>query len=311
MAHSVMIGGTAYGIKGGKCLVDGTAFSIKRGVGLVDGTQVEYKFTVEPSLVINTKADFDNFVATAHTFLPGELVRVGANLNLLGAIYNSILFAGDFDGNNRMLMNAFFNPIDGIGGMFSAIGQGQKICNITLRNFTVNAADKSAGILVGQVEGTVKAPALLQNIQIAGGSVSNESYTGVCGGIAGEINFATIKYCGSNGTTINNGSRAGGLVGKSTGEILQSFSITEPNASTLYGGKSGGISGENGTGGLIESCWCTFETISGENFATQKNVIFSATEESDFSGIGLEEGKWSIEPYSFPILDKTNCMYQW
>ena len=44
MAHGTLIGGTAYGIGGGKTLVDGTSYSIKNGKVLIDGTVYNIPF---------------------------------------------------------------------------------------------------------------------------------------------------------------------------------------------------------------------------------------------------------------------------
>ena len=44
MAHKTLVGGTAYGIKGGKALVGGTAYGIKKGRTLVGGTGYDIKF---------------------------------------------------------------------------------------------------------------------------------------------------------------------------------------------------------------------------------------------------------------------------
>ena len=52
MAHSVLIGGTAYGIKGGKCLVDGTEYGIKKGQTLVDGTGYDVVFAMPTKVVV-------------------------------------------------------------------------------------------------------------------------------------------------------------------------------------------------------------------------------------------------------------------
>lgn len=44
MAHKILIGGTAYEVKGGKCLVNGTAYSIKKGRTLIGGTGYDITF---------------------------------------------------------------------------------------------------------------------------------------------------------------------------------------------------------------------------------------------------------------------------
>ncbi len=44
MAHKILIGGTAYEVKGGKCLVNGTAYSIKKGRTLIGGAGYDITF---------------------------------------------------------------------------------------------------------------------------------------------------------------------------------------------------------------------------------------------------------------------------
>lgn len=44
MAHKTLVGGTAYGISGGKCLIGGTAYSIQKGRTLVGGTGYDIGF---------------------------------------------------------------------------------------------------------------------------------------------------------------------------------------------------------------------------------------------------------------------------
>ena len=44
MAHKVLIGGTAYDTKGGRCLVNGTGYSIKKGRTLIGGTGYDISF---------------------------------------------------------------------------------------------------------------------------------------------------------------------------------------------------------------------------------------------------------------------------
>ena len=44
MAHKILIGGTAYEVKGGKCLVNGTSYDIKKGRTLIGGTGYDITF---------------------------------------------------------------------------------------------------------------------------------------------------------------------------------------------------------------------------------------------------------------------------
>lgn len=46
MAHKTLIGGTAYGVTGGKTLVGGTGYSIKGGKTLIDGTVYSVSFGI-------------------------------------------------------------------------------------------------------------------------------------------------------------------------------------------------------------------------------------------------------------------------
>lgn len=56
MAHKILIGGTAYEVKGGKCLVNGTAYSIKKGRTLIGGTGYDITFAqqYDPVFANNT-----------------------------------------------------------------------------------------------------------------------------------------------------------------------------------------------------------------------------------------------------------------
>ena len=44
MAHKTIINGTAYEVKGGKCLVGGTSYDIKKGRTLIGGTGYDITF---------------------------------------------------------------------------------------------------------------------------------------------------------------------------------------------------------------------------------------------------------------------------
>ena len=52
MAHGTLIGGTYYGITGGKCLVGGTEYAIKKGRTLVGGTGYDVQFTKVATITI-------------------------------------------------------------------------------------------------------------------------------------------------------------------------------------------------------------------------------------------------------------------
>ena len=62
MAHKSLVGGTAYGIKGGKCLVGGTAYSIKKGRTLVGGTGYNILFASIPVTVTGKTSVFFYYI---------------------------------------------------------------------------------------------------------------------------------------------------------------------------------------------------------------------------------------------------------
>lgn len=288
--------------------MDGTEYSIKRGIGLVDGTQVEYKFTVEPSLVINSKSDWDNFVQIADTFVSGELVRLGTNISLSGDSYSSVDYAGDFDGGNFTLDDGYF---DG-GGIFKQIGPGQKICNLTvdaiyIKNSFIEDLDKIAGILSPVALGEIGNEALIQNVHVTSGQINIDNNIG--GGIVGRIgNYVQAIYCSCTGGSIYGTVYCGGIAGQFRGKINQSASTITPN--TLPpGGVAGGIAGlaDDGT---ITSCWCTFGTIVGKSSGvTMSKVLYNAKGYSDFTPVELEPGKWLEIGSMLPRLIKPNCKY--
>lgn len=261
----------------------------------------------EPVLTIRNSTDWTSFISLASQISSSQRVVLDTNINCGGASYSPIIFAGDFDGGNHMIMNATFTASNGNSGMFHTIGAGQKICNLTLRNITAQNAGTYAGILAGAVSGTEGNHALIQNVHVVGGSVSGRS----AGGIAGFIFWADVKYCSSTGTTISGIANGGGIGGISYGFISQSYSTTSPTALTILRGTAGGITGKNLEGGSITSCWCTFDQIAGRNTdATMSYVLAEASEDSNFSTVNLDEC-WDINEGALPTLNKTACRYSW
>lgn len=56
MAHKILVNGTAYEVKGGKCLVNGTGYDIKKGRTLIGGTgyDITFKPPYDPVFANNT-----------------------------------------------------------------------------------------------------------------------------------------------------------------------------------------------------------------------------------------------------------------
>lgn len=65
MSHKTFVNGTAYDVKGGKCLVNGTAYSIKKGRTLIGGTgyDITFKPPYDPVFANNT---WEQIIAACH-----------------------------------------------------------------------------------------------------------------------------------------------------------------------------------------------------------------------------------------------------
>lgn len=90
MAHGTLIGGAAYGITGGKCLVDGTEYSIKKGRTLVGGTGYDIAFGKKT--VINVTKGITYYNDTYIQINEGEKISSTQTLEF-EAGENVILFA--------------------------------------------------------------------------------------------------------------------------------------------------------------------------------------------------------------------------
>lgn len=304
MAHSALIDGTAYGIKGGKCLVDGTEYSIKRGIGLVEGTQVEYKFTVEPSLVINSKSDWDNFVQNSATFSSGDLVRLNTNLDLLGEQYNSIEFSGNFDGGSNTIENATFNQIikendeiPYVCGLFATLSNGQIIANLKLKNIACISSETSGicGVLAGCTYGSLEKNVLIQNVHVESGNVFG--YRG--GGIVGHAKQTNIKYCSAKNTMISVSDLYGGIVCVTDGSVEACFTtdISGESYSTY------GITYWLQDGGSCKYCWCYFQVIGYRGSNTYKEIVEEVKESTDYMSmilLGFTQPCWK-QSFEIPL----------
>lgn len=69
MAHGTMIGGTAYGIAGGKTMVDGTVYDIARGKTMVDGTA--YKIGFGSMAAVTLEANAYLSLASIYVYING------------------------------------------------------------------------------------------------------------------------------------------------------------------------------------------------------------------------------------------------
>lgn len=228
--------------------------------GLEDGDEVLY---------IKGLSDWTSFVNNSSQVSASQRVELLSDIDCGGASYTALVFAGDFNGNNRTISNATFNASGDYSGMFKNIGGGQKICNLTLSNITAKYATY-AGALGGSAGGN----ALIQNVQVRDCSVSGRS----AGGLVGLTDYCTIQYCSNRGSSVTGIANGAGIVGINYANVLDCYSTVSPTALSSSG--RGGISGKNLESGSVTWSWCTSSSIAGTPSTSDMNNKVSVTSAS-------------------------------
>jgi uncharacterized repeat protein (TIGR02543 family) len=226
--------------------------------GSTDGfaAQIEGNETV---LTINSLEDFNVFAQRASEIDSDRRVRLGNDIDCNNTTYTAITFSGDFDGNGKTISNATFNANGDNSGMFATIGAGQVIANLTLSNITVNYGE-NAGVLAGSISATNSSPALIQNVQIRGGTVKGRNM----GALVGYTFLSNIKYCSSRDTTFSGLVNAGGIAGISYSVISNCYSTCDLSQFTM---SKGGIVAKNQEAGRVEWCWTTYSKVIASSHA--------------------------------------------
>lgn len=243
-------------------------------------------------LNINNMDDWSSFVSKSAQITSSQRVELNVDIDCAGAAYTALTFAGNFDGNGKTISNATFNASGENSGLFAVIGPGQKVCNLTLSGLTVKSATYS-GALAGSISGTEGNQALVQNVQVRGGSVNGRS----AGGVAGYVFFADVRYCSSRTTTISGQANGAGIAGLSYGAITDCYTVCSPSAVPLLG-KTGGIVGKNLESGVIEGCWCSFSTVAGQTEGGSesrcKAGVTTRTSLSAMTALNLDPVYWNV-----------------
>ena len=223
------------------------------------------------NVTIDSMEDWNVFVQNSELAKAGQVVTLGTDIDCGDATYDSMTFAGSFNGNGKTISNASFRAVstasgDTCSGMFAKIGPGQTVANLTLQNVTAQYSGTYAGVLAGMVDGAGGSRALVQNVQVRNSSVSGRS----AGGVAGFIRNATVRYCSSRDTTITGLANGGGIVGLSNAKVEYCYSTTRPTAlPSLIGGSAGGVVGKNVRGAYTEYCWATMAVVGRKGTGTE------------------------------------------
>ena len=267
-------------------------------VGTVEPTDFLTQLKAHGTATIKDLADWETFVANSTEAVSGQLIVLGDDINCGGKTYDSLVFKGNFDGQNKTISNAKFRAVDSAyysssesdiecSGMFAAIGPGQIIANLKLDNIEAKTSGTYAGVLAGLVDGAYNNRALIQNIQVTDGSATGRTAAGV----VGFLRNADVKFCSSRDTRITGVANGGGIVGINNAKVQYCYSTTSPTAlpTTLKGSK-GGVVSKKVRGGYCEFCWSTMDVVgSSDNGGTDIGAfkISADTTEDDFIAAGF------------------------
>ena len=252
-------------------------------------------------VTITSKTEWDTFVENSDVVIAGQLITLGTDINCENTTYDSMIFAGSFNGAGFTISNAEFRAVstssgDTCSGMFAKIGPGQVVANLTLQDVTAQYSGTYAGVLAGMVDGSGGGRTLVQNVQVRNSSASGRS----AGGVAGFIRNADVRYCSSRDTTITGLANGGGIVGLSNAKVEYCYSTTSPTALTFLGGCAGGVVGKNVRGAYTEYCWATMAVVGGSGTGTEAggtdigvfDNVSNSTTVRDFTLKGFTQDCW-------------------
>ena len=176
---------------------------------------------------------------------------------------NNTPFCGEFDGGDHTISNLKIEEADNWSGLFSAVGDGGNIHDITIENpKIVGATGKSCiGALSGGTTGS-NGTAIIENCKV--NSNDSEAYfisgtTSHIGGLLGVVTCGTVKNCYSNIKVVG-GANAGGLAG-----LVRNATISNCQAH----GEIDGLTNQSSyIGGLIGSV----EATDSHSVTIQSNI---------------------------------------
>lgn len=255
----------------GNEFVSGTVTGDTTLYGVIDdGTTPTGNFyddlTNHRTATIQNLTDFETFVAYSDQAQAGQLIKLGADIECQGNSYPAMEFAGNFNGCGFKISDATFEATSNTpsgeecSGMFSTLGHGQIVANLTLEDIDVEYAAQYAGALVGMADGWSGDEVLIQNVQVRNCGVSGRS----AGGVIGFARNADVIFCSSRDTRVTGVANGGGVVGLSNTVVQFCYSTSTPTAlPSILGGCAGGVVGKNVRGAYTEYCWATMKVVGG------------------------------------------------
>ena len=174
-------------------------------------------------------------------------------------------FMGNFDGNNKLIMNLHIEKGTDYLGLFGYVKNG-KLSNIVIMDVFINIDTSSKTILdkTGGICGYLSGGEVT-NSYINGGSITSSR---VVGGIIGECKDSVIKEC-DNLTEINSCYAAGGIVGSATNtEIYDCVNSSVVQSLKSYYGDYNSLGGIVGCGSNVSIKNCCNKGIIISDFNT-------------------------------------------
>lgn len=160
------------------------------------------------------------------------------------------IFVGSYDGDGYSIYNLRIDKIETSGiGLFGYTGE-----MATLKNISLIDVDIIGKAQVGGLIGVHASSESVSNIFVSGSVKSDVSYyySYYAGGVIGDNqNNASLINVGSE-TEVTGRSGIGGLVGKNTGTIVDSYASGDIHSSSFNDGYVGGLVGYN-SGDVIRS----------------------------------------------------------
>lgn len=260
---------------GGEDVKSAVCFDDSKGYYVVNGSVAG-----DVNLVITTSnKKYGEFTVTVHigngaketpyyVFNETDLTKIGADyaLNASFKLMNNITlspnfapigfsqldnkyvgFSGNFDGNGKTISSLDLKDSTySNAGLFSSINSGAVVSNLTIANSSISGAYANAGILAGEIAGSVNRIAILSSKVLS--SSNNANIGALAGGISGS---AQLTY--ANNVVVTAGSESavkdvnvGGLFGKINQATVKACYVNNANISTDASstGKFGGFAGE-------------------------------------------------------------------
>ena len=192
---------------------------------------------------------------------------------------SSIPFAGEFDGNNKVISGMYVYDTDGYCGLFSYTADGANVHHFGLKNSYVGSVGATIGSIVGRAQGGTF-NAIYSNAIVVG---NNQNIGGLIGQHQRNKGAMTMMNCWFDGSVTNNyanaNSNTGGLIGSTFSPIVITSCL-------VTGDVTGASTADNpAVGGLIGASDTASITISYSLGAANMSFNSSATK-----GIGSIAG---------------------